>query len=221
MLTRILGELLPVAVAVALSPIPIIAIVVVLGSERARANGAAFAAGWVIGLGALASAVFALAPGDPTDPPLWLSLGRIALGLACLGLAARRWRGRPRAGEPSEMPGWMATLDRVHPRRAFGLGVTLAAANPKNLALTVKAASAVAGLALAPGDRRLAVAVYVVLGSVTVVGAVLAHALGGRRAEAGLASLKGFMVANNDVIVMVILLLIGASILGDGIAGVR
>ena len=42
-----LGSLLPSAVAIALSPIPIVAIVLVLGSPRARTSGPAFVLGWV------------------------------------------------------------------------------------------------------------------------------------------------------------------------------
>ena len=45
-----IGEILPLAVGVALSPIPIIAIILMLGTPRARSNGPAFALGWLVGL---------------------------------------------------------------------------------------------------------------------------------------------------------------------------
>ena len=50
MLGEAIGDLLPAAVGVALSPIPIVAVILMLGTPRARANGPAFAAGWVAGL---------------------------------------------------------------------------------------------------------------------------------------------------------------------------
>ena len=37
-----MGELLPLAFGVALSPVPIIAVILILGTARARANGVAF-----------------------------------------------------------------------------------------------------------------------------------------------------------------------------------
>ena len=40
-----IGDFLPAAVAVALSPIPIVAVVLMLGTPRARSNGPAFALG--------------------------------------------------------------------------------------------------------------------------------------------------------------------------------
>jgi hypothetical protein len=44
-LSQAIGDLLPAAAAVALSPIPIVAIVLVLHSPDARVNGPAFALG--------------------------------------------------------------------------------------------------------------------------------------------------------------------------------
>ncbi len=52
-----IGDLLPSALAVALSPIPIIAIVLVLGAPNARRAGPAFAVGWVAGLLAVSAVV--------------------------------------------------------------------------------------------------------------------------------------------------------------------
>jgi hypothetical protein len=46
-----IGQSLPLAVGVALSPVPIIAVVLMLTTPRARANGPAFVLGWLVGLG--------------------------------------------------------------------------------------------------------------------------------------------------------------------------
>ena len=45
-----IGQILPFAVGVGLSPVPIIAVVVMLATPRARANGPAFLLGWLVGL---------------------------------------------------------------------------------------------------------------------------------------------------------------------------
>lgn len=52
-------DLLLASLVIALSPIPIIAITLVLSTPRARANGLSFSAGWVAGLLAI-TAVFTL-----------------------------------------------------------------------------------------------------------------------------------------------------------------
>ncbi len=63
------------------------------------------------------------------------------------------------------------------------------------------------------------IAIFVVLSSVTVVGAVLLYLIGGERAERPLASMREFMAQHNAVIMMVILLVLGAKLIGDGWAG--
>ena len=51
---RGISEVLPFAIGVAISPIPIIAVILMLFSERAKVNGPVFLAGWVIGLSVVA-----------------------------------------------------------------------------------------------------------------------------------------------------------------------
>jgi hypothetical protein len=45
-----IGDVLPLAVGVALSPLPIVAVVLMLVTVRAKVNGPAFILGWCIGL---------------------------------------------------------------------------------------------------------------------------------------------------------------------------
>jgi hypothetical protein len=70
MLSEAIGDLLPAAVGVALSPVPIVAVILMLGTPRARSNGPAFAAGWVAGL-VTVGVIVLLVAGDagPTRSP--------------------------------------------------------------------------------------------------------------------------------------------------------
>lgn len=117
------------------------------------------------------------------------------------------------------MPAWMATIDSISPGKAFGLGLALSAANPKNLALTAAAAAAIAQAGLDEVDEVMAVAVFVALGSVTVAGSVLAYLVAPDAAERPLAGIKTFMSDNNATIMMVVFLLLGLKVLGDAIGG--
>src|SRR4029079_11348550 len=56
-----ISEVLPFAIGIAISPIPIIAVILILFSERARVNGPAFLLGWVIGIAAVATVVYFVA----------------------------------------------------------------------------------------------------------------------------------------------------------------
>ena len=115
------------------------------------------------------------------------------------------------------MPSWMATIDTFAPRRCFVLGVALSAVNPKNLALTAAAASTIAQAGLSSSQSAAAVAVFVVIASVTVVGPVLYALVAAERSAAALASMKAFMSAHDHVIMMVVLLVLGAKLLGQGL----
>ena len=220
MVSDAIGDLLPSALAVALSPIPIIAIVLVLGAPNARRAGPAFAVGWVAGLLAVSVVVVLLvgsgADPDGDDPGVdWL---KIAIGILFLLMAAKQWTKRPKEGEEPEMPAWMATIDTATPPRAALLGAALSGANPKNLALTLAAVASIAEAGLDAGDTAIAVALFIALGSVTVAGSVLFYLVDADRAARPLATVKQFMSDNNAVIMMVVLLLLGAKLLGDGLA---
>lgn len=67
MLDQAIGDLLPAAVAVALSPIPIVAVVLVLASPHARSAGPAFAAGWVCGLAVVSVVVVTVVGAGAVD----------------------------------------------------------------------------------------------------------------------------------------------------------
>lgn len=216
MVGEAIGGLLPSALAVALSPIPIVAVVLVLGSPGARAAGSAFAVGWILGLAALSAiVVLVLGSGVEEGTETGIEWLKVAVGVVFFAMAAKKWRARPRAGESQEMPKWMDSIAQVTPSRAVALGAALSGANPKNLALTLTASASIAEAGLDPDGATLAVLVYVAIGSCTVASAVLFHLISPDRA----AAIGKFMADNNAVIMMVVLLLLGAKLLGDGLAG--
>jgi threonine/homoserine/homoserine lactone efflux protein len=144
---------------------------------------------------------------------------KLLLGLLFLFMAFKQWQGRPKPGEEAVMPAWMSTVDSFAPGKSFVLGAALSGANPKNLALTLAAAASIAQAGLSAGESAIAVAVFVVIGSLTVAGPVLFYVFASERAAQPLAAIKEFMSAHNAVIMMVVLLVLGAKLLGNGIAG--
>jgi hypothetical protein len=134
-----IGDLLPFALGVAISPIPIIAIIVMLLSSRAGANSASFLIGWIVGVTGASVALVAisgsLSPGSNGSPSTSSSVIKLVAGLLLVMLARRNFRKRPKEGQAAELPGWLAGIDSFTPPKAAGLGVLLSAANPKNLLL--------------------------------------------------------------------------------------
>ena len=217
------GQSLPLAVGVALSPLPIIAVVLMLTSPRARANGPAFVLGWLIGLGVVGALVLALAgPGGASEhgqPAVWVSWLKVVLGLGLLLVAARQFRGRPHEGEEATLPRSMGAIDRFTPGKALGGGAVLASANPKNLLLAVGAATAIAETGIGGGQQVLAYAVFAVIGTVGVGAPVLLYFAMGKRSAELLGRLKDWMSHNNAVIMAVLCLVIAMKLVGDGLSG--
>jgi threonine/homoserine/homoserine lactone efflux protein len=220
-LNEAIGSVLPAAVAVALSPIPIVAVIVMLGTRRARINGPAFAVGWITGLSvviAVALMVLGNAPSKSTTESS-VQWGTLVLGLALVALAVRQWRHRPRRGDADELPAWVSRVDSFTPVRSLAAGVVLSAANPKNLALTLAASGVIATADLDAADQVWAAVTFVAIASCSVVGLVLAALVAPRATSHPLDAIREYMAKHSSVIMAVILLLIGAKLVGDAIAG--
>ena len=217
-----IGDLLPSAIGVAISPVPIIAIVLMLGTPKARSNGLAFAVGWVLAL-VVVSVFVLLVASDADDADSGTSTAvavvLLLLGLLFLVMAWKQWQARPKPGVEPAVPKWMAAIDRFTAGRSFGFGALLAGVNPKNLALTLAAAATIAKAGLDGGETAIAVAVFVIIGSLTVAGPVLYYLIAGDRAAGPLGEIKRFMSDHNAVIMMILLLVLGMKLIGNGIAG--
>jgi threonine/homoserine/homoserine lactone efflux protein len=215
------GQMLVFAVGVALSPLPIIAVVLLLTSAQGKASGVAFVLGSVLSTALLGAALLAAGVGSQSgdgDPSTRTSLLRLALGLILLALAARKWRGRPEPGAEAPMPKWMGAVDRFSPPRAFVAGIVLNVLNPKNLVLIVGGAAAVAAVGATGAEEAGAWVVFTLIAAIGVTTpVVIAFALGDRAAPL-LDRLKVWMGRNSGVIMAVILLLIGVKLVGDAIA---
>jgi hypothetical protein len=218
-----IGGTLTMAIGVALSPIPIIAVVLMLVTPRGKVNGPLFVLGWLIGLAIIGVIVLAIAgptaTADDGSPSTAASVLQIVLGALLLLGAVAQWLKRPRLGEEPPAPKWMATIDTFTPVKAAGMGVLFAAVNPKNLLLAVSAAATIGATGIPGGQQAVAYAVFALIASIGVAAPVVISLTMGDRASAILDELKQWMAHNNAVIMMVILLIIGAKLVGQGIAG--
>jgi threonine/homoserine/homoserine lactone efflux protein len=217
-----IGQVLSLGVGVALSPVPIIAVVLMLATPRARSNGPAFVLGWVLGLGLLGTIVLLVSSGADANaadgPATWVSVLELLLGLLLVAVAVKEWRDRPRGDAEPKLPTWMRKIDRFTPGRALGVAVAFAAVNPKNALLAIGAATAIAGTGASTGAQAVALAVFVVIATLGVGTPVAIYFALGERSHELLDELKTWMGRHNNAIMAVLCLVIGAKLLGDGIA---
>ena len=121
-----IGQILPLAIAAGISPIPIIGVVLMLVTPRARSNGPAFVVGWVVGLAVVgvvgltvANAAGASTSGSSADGT---NTFQIVLGALLVVFALRQWRKRPKPGVEPPMPKWMDAVDHFTPAQERGDG---------------------------------------------------------------------------------------------------
>jgi hypothetical protein len=218
-----IGQLLPFAVGVAVSPMPVVAMVLMLITPRARANGLTFVLGWILGIAAAGAILLAIAgPSDASTegaPADWVNWLKLVLGVLLLLVAAKQWRARPAADEEASMPKWMGALDNITPVKAGGLAILLGTINPKNLLFIVGGAAAVAQTGISAGDQAVAWIVFMLIATIGVAAPLVIYFVMGDRASAILDGLKFWMARNNTAVMAVLCLIVGVKLIGDAITG--
>lgn len=217
----VIGEILPLALGVAISPIPIIAAILMLLSPKARVTSVGFLLGWVAGI-VVAVTVFtvlsSVLPGGETDASNPVKgVIQLVLGALLLLLALRQWRGRPKAGEEPALPTWMRAIDQVTFAKALGLGFLLSAVNPKNLLLAAAAGTDIGSAGIDTASIVLVIAVFTLVAASTILIPVVGYLIAAEKLKAPLATLRGWLAKENTVIMAVLLLVIGVNLIGKGI----
>jgi Sap-like sulfolipid-1-addressing protein len=216
-----ISDILPYAIGVAISPVPIIAVILMLFSARAKVNGPLFMTGWAAALAVVAGAAYLLSTagdaGTDSGASDGVSWSQVVFGVLFLLLAGRSWRNQPEPGAEPAMPKWMAGIDSFTPGKALGLGALLGGVNPKNLLLSLGAGSSLAQLDAGTTDTVVALIVFVLLGSITVAGPVVYYLVGGDRAKAELDTMKTWLGAHNAAVMTVLFLVFGVVLIAKGI----
>jgi threonine/homoserine/homoserine lactone efflux protein len=220
----VIGEILPLALGIAVSPIPIIAAILMLLSPQAKGTSVGFLLGWVAGI-VVAVTVFTLLASvlpenddDASNPTAgWIKIG---LGVLLLLMAVKQWRGRPTGDQQPELPGWMKAIDTMTAAKGTGLGFLLSAVNPKNLLMAAGAGVIIGGTAagLDTGEEAVAIAVFTVIAAASVAVPVVGYLVASERMSGPLESMHQWLVKENAVVMAVLLLVIGVAMVGKGIA---
>lgn len=219
---RTLGEILPLSAGIAISPLAVIVVIVMLMSDRGRANSVAFVAGWMLGVFAVTLATLALAEGADaaTDPDTrdGISVVRLLIGLLFVGLAVRVWKQRPSGGQPATEPSYIAAIESFNAIKSFGGGLAIATfLAPKNIALEIAGGSTVAEQGLSLIGDLVVIGLFALATAIPLLVPLVASAVAGERAAEPLASARGWLVANNTAIMLVLFIVLATVNIGRGL----
>jgi threonine/homoserine/homoserine lactone efflux protein len=208
-------ELLPYAVGVFASPLPVIIAIVMLFTPRPRVTSVTYVTTWVAGL-TLVTVLLSLLAGrleDVQGDGGWGAWLRVGLGLLLLAIAARMWLGRAEQSTPA----WLSNLMDAGPREAVRYGVLMSAANPKELLMAVAAALAVGASDAGLGAKTVALAVFIVVGAASVAGPLVVFLVGGRSTLEALARTREWLQTNSVAVASAVLGAIGVLLLVGGL----
>lgn len=209
--------LLPAAIGFALSPIPLVEMILVLMSKRPKSNGLVF-------LAAIALPVFAVpllsaegvvagshgqAGASPVKSVILLLVGALLLTMAARNFANRR---------DKSVPKMFAAIDDMGPLGVVALSGGATIFNPKNLVLLL-GAGAIAGASALPIGQLLAVlGVFTAVAMLPFSLAVGYVALGGPAAAERMQRVKQWLLDNNRMVLAVVLGLLGLIMTAKAVA---
>jgi threonine/homoserine/homoserine lactone efflux protein len=127
-------------------------------------------------------------------------------------------RARPAPGETGHLSRWLDAVENMGPLAAAGLGFGVYAANPKNLTVGLSAGVAFGSADLPLGAAVLVGGVYLLIAASTVIVSVAAYFIAQERVRPWLDELRQWLAAHNAALMAVLLLVIGALMLGKGVA---
>jgi hypothetical protein len=205
------GVLVGLGVAMALQPLPVLAIVILLSVERGVRKAWAFFLGEFVvmfGIGAAAVAVQFGTSRESASTPA--SIVTLVAGAVLLVLGA--WL-IVRAGRGAELkePSWLARLDRMEPWPAFVLGLFL-----PTYVIAVAAGAHIAGVHPGTSTAVAGMLLFLAVGTSTAyVPIVLAQVVPERSGPAR-ARLRNWLVHDWRQVGAVLLLVVGAFLVGKG-----
>jgi hypothetical protein len=217
--SSVIGLMLPFAAGVALSPIPIAAVILMTLSLHPGIGGRVFVAGWAVGL-LIAVVVLSLVVGLvglATDGRG--AIVRLVLGVTLLAFALERASAGRASSHDPDGPAWVSGLDRLPADRAFAMGVVQAALDPRKLLIIVAVAMLFSAAQLTLLESVVATLVFCVLGSLGVASPLLASRRAGSAGRARLESARARLIEDNTTIQAVTLLILGTLLFGQGLAG--
>ncbi|MFB2598564.1 GAP family protein [Herbiconiux sp. P17] len=214
-----LGRLLPLAVALAISSVPILVTVLILLSPNSRRSAFPFLVGFVVGVAVVFTGCIALAQAIPAPvvrhPQQALGIALIVIGAALVALAVISGV-RGMHAEAVGVPRWMNLVSEFGPLRSIGLGLLLCF-RPKSLLLCAAAGLTVRSDRLSLGELAVLVGVFTLIATSTVIAPIVVAAASPQHAQGWLTAMRHWIEKNSATVTTVILLIIGVVIVGDGI----
>jgi len=206
-------QITTLALGAAASPLPVVAVLIILITKRARLGSLVAAVCWVLGNALLITmtVVFAGSIPEPrSGTDLWwegIFTVLLGLGLVVMGVMSRR--GRRNSPQPEAPPTWVNSVDHLSPGGAGLVTFSNATTSPKNLALAIAAGRIISRSGLSVTAMTSAAILYVAVASLSIVIPVVLYFVGGDRSVAMLKSWRDSVTEHAAAVMEITLLVLG------------
>lgn len=216
-----IGHLLPIAVAVAVSSVPILVALVLLLSPGRSRTAIPYLIGWGAGIAILLSVCALIAHAVPTrssatEPDTLIGVAEMVVGLALVLLGVVTFRRRGRAST-AKLPMGLGSVSKLGAWSSLALGFLLNL-RPKGLLLAVAGGLVLRADSGSVPVAVIAVVIFTVIAASTVAAPVIAVTVAPAKTEPALARMQEWMLSNGAALTAAILLLIGVVVFGMGLA---
>lgn len=156
-------------------------------------------------------AVFASGSDSANTAVSWIEL---ALGVVLLGFGVRRLLSPQGEAAPAETPRWLRAIENISYPAAFLLGIYSA-----TYPVVIAGAGEILRGETTTGETAALAALFVVLGSSSVIAVAALGTFAPRRSAAFLDRMRAWVTAHNRAVITAILLVLGAYLGARGLQG--
>ncbi len=218
-----LGLSFPIALGIAASPWPIIALMILLLTPKSISNSYAFLLGWFIGLMGVGLLVLH-SPGLSTDtgePSKLMGWIRLSLGAVFLIFSILLLKDLASNKNRPDTPKWIEKVDSYGFYQALLIGFMLSGLNFKNASMVVTGAASIGSSGLSKQQELLVLFLFCLICSIGVLLPHTIFVLFRKNAERIFGKLKFWLLKNRVLILLLILVVFGGISLYKGILIVR
>lgn len=216
-----IGDALPLATGLALSPLAVITGIVLLLGRSGRIKTAVFGLGWLIAIGAIATvAYWVVEAADDVaaeETAAGVDILQLLFALLFLALALVSWRKRPRRDEPARENKLLRRLNDIGVLGALGLGLAQGIVVIKNIPLALGAGARIGEAGVEGTSAVVALLLFALVSSAGILVPLVVAVVGGHRLDTPLRAARDWLEANTSPITITVLAVLSAYFLGQGL----
>lgn len=207
-LSALLLQILPVAVAITINPVPITAALIMPATRRPAANGVAYCATLAIVMAAFGAALLLLlhgvAPAGGGRIDLLVHIAWLLVGLGFLSAFAVMVARKPAPDGRAREPRWMRKIEGLGPAGAAVVGLLLV-----NYEMEAPALMDILGAGVPRSEAFFALAVFIAVGCSLPVLLVVASIVARRRVASAMEKAKSWLAVHDRPILLALFGVIG------------